>query len=165
MPRPVPEGLRPLFPPIPLQPQLPKQKLTPPGTPDDDDYQTEDPDNPNHGGKFDANWCNLHRKVEWSQKTPLTKTQALVLLDQLEGMLARSIQRDLAPAFEKARAFVRNRDPAGIVAPPPYIRSWDIRGTKSDRVDVEVIRGRAFTNDGLKFLRPGRGPLPQPDIL
>jgi hypothetical protein len=128
-PRPAP-ATRPDFP-------LPYSPNTKPPKQDNDD-------DPWHAGKIDANICQVKlSEVEWKQKRPLTKSEALVLLTALEGRLAPSNLRQLRQTFEKARRWIQGRSPEGITP-----KNWPIyHSGENGRIDIEVRTGRALVNE------------------
>jgi len=78
------------------------------------------------------------------QSTPLTLSEGLLKLDELKGKLGRSQLRARQGAFMSAETFARRAALAGGVT-APVSRNWPVGS--SVRVDLEVIKGRAFVPD------------------
>jgi len=101
-------------------------------------------DGSGHRGRWQAQGKGLEESEPWSQATPLTLSQGLLLLDKLEAKLKPKDRRARATGFEMARVFATRAAAAGgiTVAGPDIKRSFP--PGNAIRVDVEIRKGTAF---------------------
>jgi hypothetical protein len=90
----------------------------------------------------------LQESVKWEQPTPVTLSEALRLLDQLEAKLERRERALRASAFECARRYVTEMAASGGITGPRNKTCPSREGFRR-RVDVQVWQGRAFIHDSI----------------
>lgn len=104
-----------------------------------------------HSGRWQAQGGGLQESRAWNQPTPLTLTQGLALLDQLEMSLRPRDRRARASFFEQARIYARRLAAAGGISAANFggSKSFPTRNQPSSypRVDLEINRGHAFINE------------------
>ena len=97
-----------------------------------------------HRGRIQAQGTNLEESVSWNQDTPLTIEDAK---DKIEELKRKLNKKDLVlrkEAFAKAEKFIEKAGKCGGVDAPVSKTSM-VKDTKHERVDIEVISGKAFT--------------------
>jgi len=107
-------------------------------------------ENDGHRGRWQAQGGGLERSAPWAQASPLTLTQGLALLNGLEVSLRPRDRKARAAFFEQARIFARRLASSGGISAANFPgRSFPTRNQPSSfpRVDLEIITGRAFTNE------------------
>ncbi|WP_298739893.1 DUF6531 domain-containing protein [uncultured Chitinophaga sp.] len=97
-------------------------------------------------GRVQAQGKSLEESVPWARDTPPTVSEGLAMLDELENKLSNAERKLRAQAFAKARKFVTDAGKAGGVD-APVSRTFMVKGTKHERVDIEVKTGKAFVPD------------------
>lgn len=99
-----------------------------------------------HRGRFQAQGGGVEESEAWSQQSPLTRTKALSLLQRLIQKLLPKDYAKRKQAFEKAENFVNNAsENGGIFA--VIKKTFKVKGSKDERVDIEVLGGKAFVKD------------------
>ncbi len=96
-----------------------------------------------HRGRIQAQGAKLEESVSWNQDTPLTAADAQSKVQELKNKLDK---KDLAvrqDAFKKAGNFIDNSKKCGGVD-APVSKTFMVKDTKHERVDIEVISGKAF---------------------
>ncbi|KOC87611.1 hypothetical protein NG42_19870 [Winslowiella iniecta] len=96
-----------------------------------------------HRGRIQAQGASLEESVSWRQEHPLTAEDAKKMVTELKGKLNK---RDLAlrkDAFQKAEKFITNASKCGG-ADAPVSKTFMVKDTKHERVDIEIISGKAF---------------------
>jgi RHS repeat-associated protein len=97
-----------------------------------------------HRGRIQAQGAKLEESVAWNQDKPLTASEAKKKLNELKAKLYR---KDLAvreDAFKKAEKYIDNTAKCGG-ADASISHTFKVKDTKHERVDIEVITGKAFT--------------------
>ena len=97
-----------------------------------------------HRGRIQAQGAKLEESVAWNQDKPLTASEGKQKLSELKAKLHR---KDLAvreDAFKKADKYIDNATKCGG-ADAFISHSFRVQGTKHERVDIEIITGKAFT--------------------
>lgn len=95
-----------------------------------------------HRGRIQAQGENLEESENWAQEEPLTKNEGLNLLDRLKNKIPKKEAEIRFEAFNKAAKFI-NQGPHEVIN-APVSRSFKVKGTKSERVDLEIQKGEAF---------------------
>lgn len=96
-----------------------------------------------HRGRFQAQGKSLEESEPWAQDTDIYATEGLDLIDRLEKKLQKRDKDLRTSAFTKAKVYVGNAGQRnGVNA--PVSKSYRVKGTQSERVDIEIILGRAF---------------------
>lgn len=85
----------------------------------------------------------LEVSAPWSQSTPPTKAQGVVMLNGLWNSLSRSEQKDRKAAYQQALRFINGLPPTGSL---PTSRTFQDPQRKDSRarIDIEIITGTAF---------------------
>lgn len=97
-----------------------------------------------HLGRIQAQGENLEASESWSQNEPLTKKMGMTLLQRLINKIPKKEAEIREGAFIKAHEFIE-QGPHEVVNGPIF-RSYKVKGTKQERVDIEIQSGIAFTN-------------------
>ena len=95
-----------------------------------------------HRGRIQAQGKNLEASEAWSQNKPPTKKDGFNMLDKLKNKIPRMETKKREKAFNKATKFIQ-QGPHEVVN-SPIIRSFKVKGTKKERVDIEIQNGEAF---------------------
>ena len=99
-----------------------------------------------HRGRIQAQGGGLEKSVAWSQETSPSVREGLAMIDELISQLSSVEYRIRAKAFEDARKFViRTGDNHGVDC--LIKKSFWVKGTQDIRVDIEIIKGKAFIAD------------------
>ncbi len=96
----------------------------------------------NNRGRMQAQGENLEASEAWSKDEPLTKYEGLKMLDNLKNKIPKKEAQIRDKAFKKATQFVEQGPHEVVVA--PIARSFKVKGTKKERVDIEIQKGVAF---------------------
>lgn len=96
-----------------------------------------------HRGRVQAQGGGIEESVSWSQDTPLTRVEALNMLQALEYKLSPSEKKLRASSFDKARKFINNSATKSGVDAQVH-KTFKVKGTKDSRIDIEIITGKAF---------------------
>ncbi len=103
-------------------------------------------DNLEHRGRFQAQGGGVEESECWAQEKPLSLSSALRLLAKLIGKLAFKDYEKRRNQFDKAEQFVKNAaESGGLYANTS--KSFNVKGSKDERVDIEVWAGKAFVQD------------------
>ncbi len=95
-----------------------------------------------HRGRIQAQGENLEASEAWSQNKPPTKNDGLTMLDRLKNKIPKFEVNKRKKAFLKASRFIE-QGPHEVVN-SPVKRSFKVKGTKRERVDIEIQKGEAF---------------------
>ena len=96
-----------------------------------------------HRGRFQAQGGGLEESENWAQEKPLSVNIALRLLRQLIAKLKPKDYERRRNEFAKAEQFVIEAgENGGIYAHKG--KSFKVKGSKDERVDIEVLGGKAF---------------------
>jgi len=93
-------------------------------------------------GRMQAQGENLEASEAWSQDEPITKNEGLEMLNNLKNKIPKKEAQIREKAFDKATQFI-NQGPHEVIE-APIIRSFKVKGTKKERVDIEIQKGEAF---------------------
>jgi hypothetical protein len=100
----------------------------------------------NHRGRIQAQGGGLEESESWAMSVPITVDEALELLESLKNKLSSKELKVREKEFDKARAFiVQAGENGGVDA--QVSKTFKVKGTKDLRVDIEVIKGRAFVKN------------------
>jgi len=91
------------------------------------------------GEKLDVSVKNV------DQSRPVTESEGIDMTEKLEASLSKKDSKIRQEAFENAKRFIKNAAAGGGVAPTK--QSFPVKGTKHERVDVEVLEGINFVPD------------------
>jgi len=95
-----------------------------------------------HRGRMQAQGENLETSEAWSQEEPIAKKDGLALLEKLKEKIPKKEALIREKSFEKAAQFIKHGPHYAITA--PIMRSFKVKGTKKERVDIEIQKGEAF---------------------
>ena len=98
-----------------------------------------------HRGRFQAQGGGIEESESWAQSSPLSVKKALELLKKLMAKLRKEDFEKRKQQFSKAEAFIKEAGKnGGVIA--PMKQSFKVKGSKDERVDIEVLGGKAFAN-------------------
>jgi len=97
-----------------------------------------------HRGRIQAQGDNLEASEAWTLNEPLTKQEGLNLLEKLRNKIPRKEAEIRENAFSKAQQFIEHGPHEVIVG--AIFRSYKVKGTKQEWVDIEIQSGIAFIN-------------------
>ena len=98
-----------------------------------------------HRGRIQAQGDNLEASEAWSQNEPLTKTDGIEMLDKLKNKIPKNEAKIRERAFKKALSFIQN-GPYQVVD-RIISKTYPVIDTEHERVDIEIKKGTAFTNE------------------
>ena len=96
-------------------------------------------------GRIQAQGEKLEASEAWSQEEPLTKNEGLVKLDSLKNKIPKKEAKIREKAFKKAKRFIEN-GPYQVVD-RKISKTYMVPNTEHERVDIEIQKGTAFTNE------------------
>jgi Pretoxin HINT domain len=93
--------------------------------------------------RLQAQGGGLEKSVPFNQTTPVTRTQAIAGLGELQNQLTRTEFKDRSVALQKAATWINQAAAAGGVGPPGKsgFTNPGVRG-KDARIDVEILVGK-----------------------
>ncbi|MFJ5562469.1 DUF6531 domain-containing protein [Lysinibacillus xylanilyticus] len=97
-------------------------------------------------GRIQAQGMKLEESISWSQEHPPTVSEALDMVDELEGKLSNKDKKLRKNELDRARKFIKDAGKSGGVD-ASVSKTFLVKGTKHERVDIEVIKGKAFVPD------------------
>ena len=100
----------------------------------------------NHRGRIQAQGKSLEASETWAKNTPPTKNEGLVLTEKLRKKMPRGEARIREGVFEKLKRFILQAARNGGIS-ASVSKTFDVKGTKHERVDLEVAKGIAFIED------------------
>jgi len=95
-----------------------------------------------HRGRIQAQGENLEASEAWSKNEPPTKTDGSTMLEKLRNKIPRGEARKRDKVFLKASKFIE-QGPHEVIN-SPVMRSFKVKGTLHERVDIEIQKGKAF---------------------
>lgn len=95
-----------------------------------------------HRGRIQAQGENIEASESWTQYLPPLKTDGFELLEILQNKIPKKEAILREKSFDKARQFIE-QGPHEVIT-SPIIRSFKVKGTKKERVDIEIQNGIAF---------------------
>ena len=95
-----------------------------------------------HRGRIQAQGENLEASESWAQDEPLTKQDGLELLQKLKNKIPKKEADIREIAFFKAEQFIKQGPHYVIVG--TVSRSFAVKGTIKERIDIEIQKGTAF---------------------
>ncbi|MFK8164468.1 MAG: hypothetical protein AB8H12_18630 [Lewinella sp.] len=88
----------------------------------------------------------MEESEAWAQNKPLSVGKALQLLGKLFAKLKKKDAKRREKEFDKAQRLVEEAGRnGGIFA--KMAKTFKVKGSKDERVDIEVLSGRAFVPD------------------
>lgn len=96
-------------------------------------------------GRVQAQGTHLEESVSWDTDKPVTVKDVQDKLEELKRKLSERDLKDREEAFKKAKNFIENGNSCnGLDA--PISKTFMVKGTKHERVDIEIISGRIDPN-------------------
>lgn len=96
-----------------------------------------------HRGRFQAQGLKLEESEAWADPIPPSTEDGEAMLQKLESKLAGRDAKLRKDAFGEAKRFIhKSYDAGGINAERK--KSFMVRSTCRERVDVEILNGAAF---------------------
>ena len=96
-------------------------------------------------GRVQAQGTHLEESVSWDTDKPVTVKDVQDKLEELKRKLSKGDLKDREEAFKKAKNFIENGNSCnGLDA--PISKTFMVKGTKHERVDIEIISGRIDPN-------------------
>ena len=96
-----------------------------------------------HRGRIQAQGSKLEESVAWNQDTPLTASDAKTKLNELKDKLSKKDLNVRADAFKKTEKFIESSCSCGGVD-AQVSKTFMVKDAQHERVDIEVIAGKAF---------------------
>ena len=96
-------------------------------------------------GRVQAQGTHLEESVSWDTDKPVTVKDVQDKLEELKRKLSKRDLKDREEAFKKAKNFIENGNSCnGLDA--PISTTFMVKGTKHERVNIEIILGRIDPN-------------------
>lgn len=96
-----------------------------------------------HRGRFQAQGQRLEKSVAWAAPIPPTTEEGNKMLQDLESKLKSGEAKLRETAFNDAKNYIQAAYAAGG-AYAPINKTFPVRSTRKERVDLEVNGGVAF---------------------
>ncbi|KJO59143.1 MULTISPECIES: hypothetical protein [Enterobacteriaceae] len=96
-----------------------------------------------HRGRFQAQGQKLEKSVAWASPIPPSTEEGNIMLLNLEAKLKSGDAKIRETAFNDARNYIQTAYTAGG-AYAPINKTFPVRNTRKERVDLEVNGGLAF---------------------
>ena len=96
-------------------------------------------------GRVQAQGTHIEESVSWDTDKPVTVKDVQDKLEELKRKLSKRDLKDREEAFKKAKNFIENGNSCnGLDA--PISKTFMVKGTKHECVDIEIISGRIDPN-------------------
>jgi len=99
-----------------------------------------------HRGRIQVQGENIEASEAWSQDEPLTKTEGFKMLLKIKRKIPFKESELREEAFRKAEIFIEQAAISNGVDAPSNV-SFRAKGYLKERIDIEVIKGKAFLPD------------------
>ncbi len=96
-------------------------------------------------GRIQAQGDKIEISETWSKNEPPTRQEGLDMLDKLKDKLSKKETKIREKPFEKVARFIKN-GPYKVVN-KMISKTFMVADSNHERVDIEIIKGTAFTND------------------
>jgi hypothetical protein len=107
---------------------------------------TDKDDHLEHRGRFQAQGNGLEESEPWAKEEPIKVSEALALLEKLKDKIPKKEYERRKREFKKAEGFVEKAgENGGVFA--KLSKTFKVKGSKDERVDIEVLSGHAFVKD------------------
>jgi hypothetical protein len=93
-------------------------------------------------GRIQAQGEVLEKSEKWSTDQHVNKQSGIDLLTLLKSKLHRNDLKLRESEFAKAEDFIKNAPEIGVSA--QVSKTYRVKDTRSERVDIEIIRGISF---------------------
>ncbi|MBK8397266.1 MAG: hypothetical protein IPL26_18775 [Leptospiraceae bacterium] len=97
----------------------------------------------NNRGRIQIQGNKFEDSVSWSSNDPPTAADGYEMLQELENRIPKKEAEIRKNEFESARNFIQKASEKGGVD-APVSKSFKVQESKDIRIDIEVIKGRAF---------------------
>ncbi len=97
-------------------------------------------------GRIQAQGDKLEESESWAQEEPPTKTEGINMLQSLMRKLSKKDRELRKIPYNKAVKFIENAAENGGVYATVF-KSFYIKDTEKERIDIEVRQGIAFVPD------------------
>jgi len=104
-----------------------------------------DKQNFEHRGRVQAQGEKLEKSETWTQNNPPTKNEGVQIVEKLKNKISKEETKKREKQFEEAKKFINRAPKDGVCA--PVSKTFLVKNTDHERVDLEVIRGIAFIDD------------------
>jgi len=94
-------------------------------------------------GRIQAQGEALEESKSWSTDLPFNKKSGFELLASLKSRLKKHDLNLRANEFNKAQKYINNA-PKNIGVSAQISKTFRVKNTRSERIDIEVRRGTAF---------------------
>lgn len=98
---------------------------------------------PGHRGRFQAQGLKLEESEAWAVPIPPSTEEGEAMLLKLESKLVGRDAKLRKDAFDEAKRFIHKSYNAGGINAERK-KSFLVRSTRRERVDVEILNGVAF---------------------
>ena len=95
-----------------------------------------------HRGRIQAQGENLEASEAWAQNKAPTVEEGLSMLEKLKNKIPKREADKRAKAFLKAKRFIE-QGPHEVIN-SVKVRSFALKGSSKERVDIEIQKGKAF---------------------
>ncbi len=99
----------------------------------------------NNRGRIQAQGKKLEASEAWSQDKVLTKNEGLIKLNNLRNKISKNEAKIREKSFKKASRFIKN-GPYQVVD-RIISKTFMVSNTEHERIDIEIQKGIAFTNE------------------
>lgn len=100
----------------------------------------------NNRGRIQAQGEKLEQSEPWAQNSPPTKKEGLQMTDNLKNKIPNEAAKIRSKEFVKLKKFIRQAAKNGGIT-EGCIKTFLVKGTEKERVDLEVIKGFAFIDN------------------
>lgn len=97
----------------------------------------------NNRGRIQVQGGGFEDSESWASEEPLPAEEGLNMLEELRSRIPKNEAELREKEFEKARNFIVTASEKGGVD-APVSKTFKRAGSRDVRVDIEVIKGRAF---------------------
>ena len=111
-----------------------------------DASDSQEPSDPQHRGRIQAQGGGTEESVPWARDTPPTESAMLKMADDLEAKLTEREKNDRAQPLAQLRRFIRSAAQGGGIS-APVSKTWLKRGSRDIRIDLEIVKGMACVPD------------------
>ena len=96
-----------------------------------------------HRGRIQSQGGKIEDSENWNYKMPISEKTAKHKINILKSRHSKKEQRLRTDAFNQAYKFIDNSKTA-LGADAQVSKTFMVKGSKNERVDIEVITGKAF---------------------
>ena len=102
-----------------------------------------------HRGRIQAQGENLEDSESWAKNIPPTKTEGIQMTENLKNKIPKHEAKIREKQFIEVKEFITRASENGglTVIINPIKLPFPVKGTKEERVDIEIHKGTAFIKD------------------